>query len=222
MRTSRKEAIKRIKMILEECSEERNEDEVAVCYVTPYDADALNTAIKALEQEPRWISCSKKMPKENEYVDGVCKYYLIQDEYGDMHVAHRTNTGWRLLDSLSVLYDNVVAWRPLPEIYKAESDETPTLMSEKQYCDNDREAVYEAYEKGNENVNRYYSILGPVSLGTLPGRIHVTKIHNFEYRTRVNEIQYDAWGYFETPDKLTKHECYEYDLVEGAKHENMG
>lgn len=47
-----KEAVKIIKMVLEECLEEHNEDEIAVCYVTPYDADALDMAIKALEQEP--------------------------------------------------------------------------------------------------------------------------------------------------------------------------
>lgn len=45
---TREEAIKRIKMILEECTE----DEDAVCYVTSDDADALDTAIKALKQEP--------------------------------------------------------------------------------------------------------------------------------------------------------------------------
>ena len=43
-----KEAVERIKMILKECTS----DEDAVCYVTSDDADALNTAIKALEQEP--------------------------------------------------------------------------------------------------------------------------------------------------------------------------
>lgn len=71
-------------------------------------------------------------------------------------------------------------------------------------------------------MNRYYSILRPVSIGTFPDRIHITKIHNFEYRTEVAEIQHAAWGYFETPDKLTEQECYRYDLVEEAKHENMG
>lgn len=45
---TREEAVKRIKMILEECTE----DEIAECYVTPYDADALDMAIKALKQEP--------------------------------------------------------------------------------------------------------------------------------------------------------------------------
>ena len=45
---TRKEAIERIKIILEECIE----DEDAVSYVTSYDADALDMAIKALKQEP--------------------------------------------------------------------------------------------------------------------------------------------------------------------------
>jgi len=69
-------------------------------------------------------------------------------------------------------------------------------------------------------MNRYYSILRPVSIGTFPDRIHITKIHNFEFAIVVPEIHHVAWGCFETPDKLTEQECYQYDLVEGAKHEN--
>ena len=45
---TRKEAIEKIKMILAECTE----DEDAVCYVTFDDAEALDMAIKALEQQP--------------------------------------------------------------------------------------------------------------------------------------------------------------------------
>lgn len=45
---TRKEAAERIKAILKECTA----DEDAVCYVTSYDADALDMAIKALKQEP--------------------------------------------------------------------------------------------------------------------------------------------------------------------------
>lgn len=45
---TRKEAAEKIKAILKECTE----DEDAVCYVTSDDADALDTAIKALKQEP--------------------------------------------------------------------------------------------------------------------------------------------------------------------------
>lgn len=55
---TRKEAVKRIKMILKDCAE----GEISLCYVTPYDADALHMAIKALEQEQktgRWIFVDK-------------------------------------------------------------------------------------------------------------------------------------------------------------------
>ena len=38
-------------------------------------------------KKEEWIPCSEKLPKPNELVDNVRKYYLIQDEYGDMHVA---------------------------------------------------------------------------------------------------------------------------------------
>lgn len=69
-----------------------------------------------------WVSCSKRLPKENEYVDNVCKYYLIQDEYGDMHIAHYTDIGWIPIDGLYVIEDKVIAWRSLPEKYKAESE----------------------------------------------------------------------------------------------------
>ncbi len=47
-RIPRREAIERIKIFLEECAEKEDE----LTYVTSYDADALGTAIKSLEQEP--------------------------------------------------------------------------------------------------------------------------------------------------------------------------
>ena len=43
---TREEAAERLKAILEEATEDEN----AVCYVTSYDADTLEMAIKALEQ----------------------------------------------------------------------------------------------------------------------------------------------------------------------------
>ena len=63
-----------------------------------------------------WIPCDEKLPKPNELVDNVRKYYLIQDEYGDMYVARYTRDGWISIDS--ILQDNIVAWMPLPEPYK--------------------------------------------------------------------------------------------------------
>lgn len=76
---TKEEAVKRIKMILEECTEERNEDEVAMCYVTSYDADALDMAIKALEKEPCEDAVNRKavldkawdVPYEGKYIQVV-------------------------------------------------------------------------------------------------------------------------------------------------------
>lgn len=74
-------------------------------------------AIKALKQEPKWIPCSERLPKENEYIGNVRKYYLIQDEYGDMHVAHLSSVGWIPMKSLKAIDDEIIAWRELPQVY---------------------------------------------------------------------------------------------------------
>ena len=79
---------------------------------------ALPSVTPARKKE-EWISCDEK---PNELVDNVRKYYLIQDEYGDMCVARYTKKGWHPIESLFFL-DDVVAWIPLPEPYKAESEE---------------------------------------------------------------------------------------------------
>ena len=74
-------------------------------------------------EQTRWIPVSEKLPEENEYIGDVCKYYLIQDEYGDMHVAHLSNVGWIPMDSLKAISNEVIAWMPLPEPYKGESED---------------------------------------------------------------------------------------------------
>jgi len=72
--------------------------------------------------EREWIPCSERVPKENEYVDNVCKYYLIQDEYGDMHVAHLSGRGWETIESIKALGCDVIAWMPLPKPYREEDE----------------------------------------------------------------------------------------------------
>ena len=72
-------------------------------------------------EEPRWISTSEKLPQPNEYEGNVCKYHLVQDDTGDMYVAHYTRKGWHPIDTLFFL-NNVVAWMPLPERYEYEGD----------------------------------------------------------------------------------------------------
>lgn len=80
--------------------------------------EALDMAIKALEQ--RWIPISERLPEVNQYVADVCKYYLIQDRYGDMHVAHYQEHGWESIESR--LFIDAIAWMPLPKQYQ-ESEE---------------------------------------------------------------------------------------------------
>lgn len=70
-----------------------------------------------------WIPCSERVPKENEYVDNVCKYYLIQDEYGDMHVAHLSGRGWETIESIKALGCDVIAWMPLPKPYRKDGED---------------------------------------------------------------------------------------------------
>ena len=78
-------------------------------------------SVTPTRKKEEWIPCDEKLPKPNELVDNVRKYYLIQDEYGDMHVASYLRNGWISIDSFYTLEDDVIAWMPLPEPYKAES-----------------------------------------------------------------------------------------------------
>jgi hypothetical protein len=75
-----------------------------------------------LLEQTEWIPVSEQLPQKNEYIGNVCKYYLIQDEYGDMHVAHLSNVGWIPMNSLKAIGDEVIAWQELPQPYKAESE----------------------------------------------------------------------------------------------------
>lgn len=84
-------------------------------------ANSCLMAIKTLESQ-KWIPVSERLPKENEYIGNVCKYYLIQDEYGDMRVAHLSNVGWIPMHSLKAIGDEIIAWMPLPESYQGDKD----------------------------------------------------------------------------------------------------
>lgn len=73
------------------------------------------------EKQPRWIPVSERLPKAGEYIGDVAKYYLVQNEYGDMLVARYTHSEyWEQIYQLQPIGDKIVAWMPLPEPYKAE------------------------------------------------------------------------------------------------------
>jgi len=71
-----------------------------------------------------WIPVSERLPKAGEYVGNVAKYYLVQNEYGDMLVARYTHSEyWEQIYQMKPIADEVVAWMPLPEPYKAERED---------------------------------------------------------------------------------------------------
>lgn len=73
----------------------------------------------------KWIPVSERLPEADEYIGDVERYYLVQNEYGDMLVARYTHCGyWEQIYQLKPIGDEVVAWMPLPEPYKAEPQES--------------------------------------------------------------------------------------------------
>lgn len=96
------------------------------------EADAVRMAIKALEEQPQWIPCSERMPKEKDA--GILKklgtkkkseYVLATVEVkGErMTVTACTYDGkWDWNMKYAFPDFKVVAWMPLPEPYRGESE----------------------------------------------------------------------------------------------------
>ncbi len=103
----------------------REEAIVAVKIAYEYgDNKFADEIIKALEQEPKWIPVSERLPKAGEYIGDIPRYYLVQNEYGDMLVARYTHGEyWEQMYQLKPIGDEIVAWMPLPEPYKTESED---------------------------------------------------------------------------------------------------
>lgn len=70
-----------------------------------------------------WTPVSERLPKPKETEDLIAKYYLVQNEYGDMMVARWDGKGWEQMYQHEYLEDDVIAWMPLPKPYKSESEE---------------------------------------------------------------------------------------------------
>lgn len=65
-----------------------------------------------------WIPASERLPKAGEFVGKVAKYYLVQNEYGDMMVAHYNGKYWEQIFQLGPITDEIIAWCELPVSYK--------------------------------------------------------------------------------------------------------
>lgn len=91
-------------------------------------AETVRMAIKALEQT-RWIPCTERLPKNDDDVlvcnsQGVMEvcYYHIDDTFYPTEYADLNETGW-FNENDDALYFEPVVWMPLPEPYKAESED---------------------------------------------------------------------------------------------------
>jgi hypothetical protein len=84
------------------------------------DLDALKVAIKALEQEPKWIPVSERLPKDGEVTLFSTKTdRIFEGRYFD----DDTDFQWYAFYDETFVEDNVVtAWMPLPTPYKSESE----------------------------------------------------------------------------------------------------
>ena len=78
----------------------------------------IDIAIKTLSQS-RWIPVSDRLPERSVWVLAYCK---TEDgyEYQDVLLIHKYSGLWCDNDEFN---DTVIAWMPLPEPYKAESEE---------------------------------------------------------------------------------------------------
>jgi hypothetical protein len=83
-----------------------------------------DTAYECGKHANRWISVSERLPKADEYVGNIAKYYLVQNEFGDMMVARYTHSEyWVQMYQLKPIANKIIAWCELPQPFKAESEE---------------------------------------------------------------------------------------------------
>lgn len=81
--------------------------------------------LKQLREQTRWIPCSERLPEEENKRYWICTDYGYQCECRWTNVNHiwtnlTTDWHWNIMDVPQ--YSKVVAWMPLPEPYKAESE----------------------------------------------------------------------------------------------------
>ena len=67
-------------------------------------------------QQARWIPVSERLPEENIHV--LCQFYM-----GGMGECYHAHDYWHIVGGFRIKIDDVLAWMPLPQPYKAESED---------------------------------------------------------------------------------------------------
>ena len=80
---------------------------------------ATEYAIKALEQEPKWIPVSERLPEKNVWV------LVTVEQSGVRHqeIMRRNNFIDTWTDNIDNYNNEITAWMPLPEPYRKEGVE---------------------------------------------------------------------------------------------------
>ena len=76
----------------------------------------LKQRVFKLEEQTRWIPVSERLPEDNIHV--LCQFYL--GGMGECYLAHGA---FHVVGGVVMTCNEVIAWMPLPEPYKAESEE---------------------------------------------------------------------------------------------------
>lgn len=83
------------------------------------DSSALKMAIKALEQEPKWIPVGEKMPP-------IAQRVLVSATNGEVFIARYYSFDKWTFEPTGISYvykkDSIVAWMSLPEGYTESED----------------------------------------------------------------------------------------------------
>jgi len=77
--------------------------------------DAIRDMPSVTPQEPRWIPVSERLPDIHNYSE----HYFVTLKRGGVYIAMFTECDGKHWWT----YDDVIAWMPLPKLYKAESEE---------------------------------------------------------------------------------------------------
>lgn len=97
-------------------------------------ATAILKDLPSAQPEPRWIPCSERLPEEDGLYLVTSREKATAEEFGfdldDVEVRKMrfNEDGWRIPKHIpewinGVVHTTVLAWMPLPEPYKAESEE---------------------------------------------------------------------------------------------------